>query len=100
MFNRLSALPADSIKECSNAFSSLASQLLFRDLEIVVEAARIKRAEAADAFAAVCVKGKLEFRQEWKDMLGGWTAAERSGQVKMILDKVTEKTQTMAAPPK
>lgn len=94
LFERLATLSADS-KECSNAFTDLASRLLFRDAEVVVETARIKRAKAADAFAVVCAKGELGFRQEWKSIIERWIAAERSGQVKIILAKVVDKIQAM-----
>ena len=98
LFDRFSALSADSIKDRSGVFSTLASRLLFRDMEGLLETARIKRADAANSFAAACAKGQADFRQEWKDTLGEWNAAERSGQVKRILEKVAIKIQTMTAP--
>ncbi|WEW60338.1 hypothetical protein PRK78_005823 [Emydomyces testavorans] len=90
-FNRVLALSADSIRECESAFTALASRLLFRDMEITVETARVKRAQAVDSFAAVCERGTFECGPEWVSTIEGWNAAERSAQVKRILSEVAGK---------
>ncbi|EEP82976.1 predicted protein [Uncinocarpus reesii 1704] len=90
-FDRLSALPADSIKDCENASAALADRLLFRDMEGLVEAARVQRAQAVESFATLCEQGDTQCRPKWKETVAAWHAAERSGQVQTILSRVVEK---------
>ncbi|EFW14537.1 proteasome component M29 [Coccidioides posadasii str. Silveira] len=96
-FDRLSTSPADSIKECQGAFTILVDRLLFNDVEALVETVRAGRAQAIDSFIVVCTRGDIDLQPKWRQMIERWSAAERSGQVKVLLNIVTGKMQKAPA---
>ncbi|KAI1906458.1 proteasome component M29 [Ophidiomyces ophidiicola] len=65
--------------------AALANRLLFRDADGLVEAARIKRAQAAGSLTAACASGRVSVEAGWRDAVHRWGAEERSQAVKELL---------------
>ncbi|KKZ64834.1 hypothetical protein EMCG_09282 [[Emmonsia] crescens] len=73
------------------ALLSLASQLLFRDLDLSVENTRHTRAQAALAYMHICNGVKIKVPDKQRQQVEEWLATERSGQVQAVLRQVLEK---------
>lgn len=81
----------ESNNDFQAALLSLASQLLFRDLDLSVENTRHSRAQAALAYMHICNGVKIKVPDEQRQQVEEWLATERSGQVQAVLRQVLEK---------
>lgn len=76
-----------------------AARLLYREVDLSVEAIRMARAEATAAYVQLCVSlcqdpqasGLFGFRDEQQQLMQAWWADERSGPVRQILGQALEK---------
>jgi proteasome component ECM29 len=78
-------------KDLVPCFMPLAEQLLFRNFDLVVESARIKRAQAALSFTIVCDRAKVVVPDSQRQVMDDWLLKERSGPVQTVLRQVVRK---------
>lgn len=71
--------------------STLAGELLTREIDVSVEAIRTGRAQAAVAYIVLSQQRGFEVNEALRQAIQNWRAGERSGPVQQILDQALAK---------
>lgn len=71
--------------------STLAGELLTREIDVSVETIRTERAQAAVAYIVLSQQRGFEINEAIRQSIQTWRAGERSGPVQQILDQALAK---------
>lgn len=80
-----------NVHSLQDPLSTLAKELVIREIDVSVEAIRRERAQTAVAYIVLSQQRGLEVNSAVRESVQAWRAGERSGPVQQILDQALTK---------
>lgn len=79
------------VHSLQSPLSTLAQELLAREIDVSVESIRRERAQTVVVYITLCQQRGLEVNNVVRESVQTWRTAERSGPVQQILDQALAK---------